>query len=350
MKLLIITQKYDNNDPVLGAFNIWWDKLAQHMSKVYILALEKRSETSLSNVKVISMGKEKDRGFFGKIFGFYWGLFKTIGRIDAIFIHMIPKYVILAAPLAFIFRKPIYFWYAGIAAQKQLKFAAKFCKKIFTSHEAGMRARADKRVVVGHGIDVNKFTPRLSEESGTITVISVGRITPSKGHAIILEAIADLICEGYNLRLEIIGGVIQRRHEPYLSRLKKMALEFGVRHRIEFIGPVPYNEMPQYFHQAEILVNAVPFGSLDKVILEAMASCIVPLTSNSAFLGVFPGEFSKELIFKEGSWEDLKMKLKNILDKKLYKNETLCQQMREIIIKNYNLDNLIIRFLKEMSE
>ena len=102
MRLLIITQKYDINDSNLGAFVGWWDKLAEKIEKVYILALEKRSEPTKSNMEVISMGKEKGARFFGKFFGFYWGLFKTIGKTDIILAHMIPKYVFLVAPVGLV--------------------------------------------------------------------------------------------------------------------------------------------------------------------------------------------------------------------------------------------------------
>ena len=53
MILLIITQKYDINDSNLGAFIDWWDKLAEKAEKVYVLALEKRSEPKVSNMEVI---------------------------------------------------------------------------------------------------------------------------------------------------------------------------------------------------------------------------------------------------------------------------------------------------------
>ena len=120
MKLLIITQKYDVNDSNLGVFIDWWNRLAEKTEKVYVLALEKRSNSTLPNMEVVSMGKEKGVSFFGKIFGFYRGLFQTIGKADAILVHMIPKYVILAAPIAFIYGKPIYLWYTGVSAHWQL--------------------------------------------------------------------------------------------------------------------------------------------------------------------------------------------------------------------------------------
>ncbi|MBI2446236.1 MAG: glycosyltransferase family 4 protein [Parcubacteria group bacterium] len=352
MKILIITQKYDKNDSNLGAFVGWWDKLAEKIEKVYVLALEKRSEPTRSNIKVLSMGKENGVGFFGKFFGFYQGLLKTIGKTDAILVHMVPKYVILAAPIALIFRKPIYLWYTGVAAQKQLKFSVIFCQKVFTAHEAAMRVNTPKRIVTGHGIDTNKFKIENLKFKifDKITILSVGRITPSKGHDLVIKAIADLIKAGYDINLKIVGDVIQKHHQKYADFLKKLAVDSGAGTHVKFTGAVLYEKMPEYFTGTEIIINAVPFfGGLDKVVLEAMASSVVPLTSNNAFLSVFPKDFAPQLVFKENNLEDLKNKLKNVLDKKLYSDESLRYELRNVIIKNHNLDNLIIRIIKEMS-
>lgn len=351
MRLLVVTQKYDIRDSNLGAFIEWWDKLAAKLEKVYILTLEKRSEPTRSNMAVISMGKEKGVGFFKKIISFYTGLFKIIGEFDAILVHMIPKYVILAWPIAFIFRKPIYLWYTGVSAHWQLKLAVIFCKKVFTAHEAAMRVNTPKRIVTGHGIDTEKFRIshfefRVSEK---ITILSVGRITPSKQHGLVIRAVADLIQAGYKLKLRIIGGVIQEYHKIYLDSLKKLVHQWELQDIVEFIGSVPYNEMPKHLSNAEILVNAVPFGGLDKVVLEAMASGILPLTSNSAFSTVFSSDMAGHLIFRPEDEADLTRKLKFVIENKLYLNVNLIGKMREIVVKDHNLDNLIDKIIREIS-
>lgn len=350
MKLLIITQKYDFNDSNLGVFIDWWDRLAQKMEQIYILALEKRSEPRMPNMRVLSMGKELGAGFFGKFFGFYSGLFKLISSSDSVLVHMVPKYVILTAPIALLYRKPIYFWYTGVSAHWQLRLAVIFCKKIFTAHEAAMRIDTPKRIITGHGIDIEKFKIEdlKFKINNAITILSVGRITPSKGHYLVIEATAGLIGLGYNLKLKIIGSVIQEYHKKYADNLKEKIHKLGIDKRVEFTGTVKYQEIPKYFNEAEILINAVPFGGLDKVVLEAMASGVIPLTSNNAFSNIFPKNFFKELIFEPGDLEDLKLKLENILSRKLYQNESLFQELRKIVMRDHNLDNLIIRILKEM--
>ena len=301
-------------------------------------------------MEVISMGKEKGVGFFKKIFGFYAGLFKTIDKTDAILVHMIPKYVILVAPVALIYKKPIYLWYTGVSAHWQLRLAVLFCKKVFTAHEAAMRINTPKRIITGHGIDVEKFQVPSSkfQVQGLITILSVGRITPSKGHDLIINAVSDLIKSGYNLKLKIIGGIIQNYHLKYLESLKKLASDLKIDEAVKFSGAVSYDKMSEYLQNAEILINAVPFGGLDKVVLEAMASGIIPLTSNSAFLTVFPKSIAQNLVFKDDDVEDLKIKLKQVLDKKLYRDETLRHELRNIIVQNHNFDNLIAKIAMEM--
>ncbi len=348
MKLLIITQKYDINDSNLGAFAEWWDKLSEKMDFIYILALEKQSEPSKSNIKVIGMGKEKGAGFFGKIFGFYSGLLKTIGKTDAILVHMIPKYVILAAPVAFVYRKPIYMWYTGVAAHWQLRLAVLFCKKVFTAHPAAMRIDTPKRIITGHGIDTDLFRIISTMNRRGVGILSVGRITPSKGHDIVMRAVADLVKSGYDLNLEIVGGVIQDYHAGYAEGLKKLAADLKIENRVKFTGAVSYAKMPEIFRSAEIMINAVPFGGLDKVVLEAMASGVVPLTSNRAFASVFPASAADNLIFKSGDSEDLKSKLKSILDEKPFDDESFRRELRSIVVKNHNLDSLISKMVHEM--
>ena len=351
MKILIITQKYNINDSNLGVFIDWWDKLAERLEKIYVLALEKHSEPTAPNMKVISMGKEKGAGFLGKFFGFYAGLLKIIGKSDAVLVHMIPKYVVLAAPVAFFYRKPIFMWYTGVALHWQLRLAVLFCRKVFTAHEAAMRINTTKRIITGHGIDIEKFKYQISniKNNDEIVIISVGRITPSKQHDFIIRAVADLIKSGYNVKLKIIGGIIQKYHREYFEYLKRMAKDLKIGGKIEFSGSVSYDKMPAYLQNSDILINAVSFGGLDKVVLEAMASGVVPLTSNAAFKNVFPEEIAEGLIFEQDSEKNLKLKLKNVLDGCLYQNAFLAQKLREVVVKNHNLDNLIPRLVKEIS-
>lgn len=343
MKILIITQKYDLNDSNLGAFNIWWDKLAERFGGIYILALEKRSEAPNSNVRVLSMGKERGLGKIGRLYNFYKNLFKILTETDLIFIHMIPLYLILAWLPAKIFRNKLVMWYAGVTMNNWVRLAVWLSDVSLTSHEGALRIKSSKRMIIGHGIDTEKFKCQMPniKNNGEITILSVGRITPSKGHDLAIKTVSDLIKSGYNLKLKIIGGVIQVYHKEYLEKLKQLAGFLNIKDKVEFTGDIDYGEMPKYYNEAQILVDAVPSGGFDKVILEAMASGVIPLTSNKHIRSVFPEYLRDTLFFEEGNRPDLIRKLKLIIDKRLWFNESIVSELRNIVVGDYNLDKFI---------
>ena len=345
MKLLIITQKYDNNDANLGAFNIWWEKLAERFEKVYILALEMRSESKNHNIEVFSMGKERGSGKVRRLFNFYKNMLKILPQTDVIFVHMIPLYLILAWLPAKIYGNKLVMWYAGVTMNNLVRLAVQLSDKSVTSQEGALRTKSRKRLVIGHGIDTDRF--RISNFefriSDKITILSVGRITPSKGHDLVIKSVADLVNDGYDLNLNIVGEVVQSHHQKYLEYLKDLAKNLEINDRIKFVGAVNYDEMPKYYSNAEILVNAVPPGGFDKVILEAMASGVIPLTSNEYIKPVFSRDIREELFFREGDLKELELKLKFIIEKRLWENEALILRLRSMVTKNYSLDAFIDR-------
>ena len=351
MKILIITQKYDLNDANLGAFNIWWEKLAERFDKVYVLALEKRSEAQKPNMAVLSMGKERGLGKAGRLFYFYKNLFGILRETDIVFIHMIPLYLILAWLPAKIFGNKIVMWYAGVTMNNWVRVAVQLSERTLTSQEGALRIKSRKRLVIGHGIDTDKFEIRNPKfEKKEIMILSVGRITPSKGHDLAIKSAADLINHGYNLNLKIIGGVVQEYHLKYQESLKKLAAELGISNRVEFTGAVSYGEMPGYYNEAEIIIDAVPAGGFDKVILEAMASGVVPLVSNEYLKTVFPEALREVLFFKEGDQKSLSEKLKFILDKELWKDGAMVLKLRNIVVEKYSLRTFVDKLFHVFNE
>ena len=352
MKILVITQKYDLNDANLGAFNIWWDKLAERLEKVYILALEKNSEPRNANITVFSMGKEMGVGKLGRLYNFYKNLFKILPQTDLVFVHMIPLYLILAWLPAKFFRNKLVMWYAGVTMNNWVRLAVWLSDRSVTSQEGALRTKSRKRLVIGHGIDVEKFKCQMSnvKSNGGITILSVGRITPSKGHDLVIKSVADLVKDGYDLNLTIIGGVVQSYHQKYFEYLKDLADKLKIINRVKFVGAVSYDEMPDYYSNAEILVDAVPSGGFDKVILEAMASGVIPLTSNEYIKPVFSENLQKELFFENGDLKCLTEKLKFILDKKLWEDEAVVLKLRNIVVENYSLRTFIDKLFHIFNE
>lgn len=56
---MIVTQKVDVNDPILGFFHRWVEEFAKHFERITVICLQKGEYNLPANVKVFSLGKEE---------------------------------------------------------------------------------------------------------------------------------------------------------------------------------------------------------------------------------------------------------------------------------------------------
>lgn len=59
MRLLIVTQKVDRDDDLLGFFHQWICEFAKHCDFVTVICLEKGEYALPANVRILSLGKER---------------------------------------------------------------------------------------------------------------------------------------------------------------------------------------------------------------------------------------------------------------------------------------------------
>src|SRR3989344_1078070 len=157
MKLLILTQKIDINDNVLGFFHRWVEKLAEHCEKVTVICLQKGEYRLPGNVRVLSLGKPAQgwsasggdvrHWVFNRIkyiLKFYKYIFRERKSYDSIFVHMNPEYVILGGLFWCLWNKKIVLWYTHKAVNWKLKLAEKIVNKIFTASEESFRLPSKK--------------------------------------------------------------------------------------------------------------------------------------------------------------------------------------------------------------
>src|SRR3990167_2087068 len=152
MNLLILTQKVDKRDDNLGFFHHWLEKFAEKTDKMFVITNFVGEYSLPDNAQVFSLGKEKGFGRIRRYFNFYKYIFEELPKSDAVFIHMIPAWVILVWPVAAIYRKKIYLWYTHKSLTFSLRLAEKLVAKIFTASLESCRLNSKKIAVVGHGI------------------------------------------------------------------------------------------------------------------------------------------------------------------------------------------------------
>ena len=123
------------------------------------------------------------------------------------------------------------------------------------------------------GIDLEPFRKaegdiiRKQRGWGDDTVlISIGRLAKEKSFDTLLEAAAIVMRDHPSVRLAIIGSGMEERS------LKKLAHELGIANRVDFVGKVPYEDVPSYLKAADIFYFASTTETQGLVTMEAMAA------------------------------------------------------------------------------
>ena len=250
MKLLICTQVVDRNDPVLGFFVRWIEEFKKH------------SEVEVISLKDLGSGGKTGRA--GRLLRLAWG-----GEYDAVFVHMNPEYLVVAGWLWRLRGKKTGLWYTHKSVDLKLRIAERFADVIFTASKESFRLPSSKVRVMGHGIDTDFFTPDPDVARGNST-LSVGRLMPSKRHDLAIRAAAR---DGRELR--IAGGGPERKNLELLAR------ELGA--AVHFLGALTQLQLRDEYRKAAYLIHTSETGSLDKVVLEALA-CGCPVKTNDPAL------------------------------------------------------------------
>lgn len=321
-RLLIITQKVDMNDQVLGFFHSWLKEFSSHYEKIEVICLEEGKHNLPLNIKVHSLGKEKGRSKIKYLYRFYKYM-KSL-EFDQVFVHMNQIYVLLAFLLRI--RKPIYLWYTHKKISLSLITALFFVKKVFTASKDSFRIPSKKVEIVGHGIDTSIFTPGRPNSR---TIISIGRISKTKNQLVLIKAFEKI----KDAKLIIVGAPITKDDFEYEKEIKEYIKDKNI--NIDFVGSISPKDIVVWYQKANIFINLSNTGSLDKAVLEAMSCGLNVITSNEAFkeiLEVIP--LDEEIIVN---------KINSLLD------QGLDMKARQYIIENHNIKKLIPRLVEKMS-
>lgn len=349
MKLLMITQKVDMDDSVLGFTHSWIEKLAGNLDLLYVICNEKGAYDLPDNVKVYSLGKEKGALKIEKFFRLQYTLFKILPHVDGVFVHMSPIYAIAGAALFKIFRKKVIMWYVHVRRiNPQLRIVSNLVGKIITAVPESVPF-SNKVIIAGHGIDVDRFRPPQTEDTrNSKTILFLGRLAPVKNINILINAFFELHKEFPALHLNIVGGAEAQEEIEYADILKKQVKELGIEEYVLFHGAVPNHRVPVFFQETDIFVNLTKTGGFDKAILEAMACGALPLISSRSYRRIFSKELQKHLLFREDDANDLAERLRGlvVLDQKT--GEHMRNEVRDIVVKHHNLNNLAKRIINEL--
>lgn len=288
MKLLIITQRVNKDDQLLGFFIDWINEFAKHFSRVEILCLEKGGYSLPHNVTVTSLGKDRGRSKLAMLWNFYSFIIARRDKYDAVFVHMNPQYVVLGGLLWRLMGKKVSLWYASGGVTMMLRSAVAMADTVFTSTPEGLRINSPKTLVVGQGVDTDKF--RLGSGAPANSIISVGRLAPVKNYEALISAVGILRDKGQEFSLDIIGEPALEKDKVYLVKLQSLVHDLRLDSQVRFLGKISHQQLPALYQSHHFYVNLSKTGSLDKTIIEAILCGCITLSSNDAVKKILPSE------------------------------------------------------------
>ncbi len=331
-KLLIITQKVDRDDSVLGFFHGWILSLAEKFDQITVICLWEGRHDLPGNVSVLSLGKEAGASkikYLRKFFKYIW---REREQYNTVFVHMNKIYVILGAFFWKLAGKKIYLWYNHQAGGALARLAFLLADKIFYTSPFSFASGRKKTLAMPAGIDTGQFKRREETAKEKSSLLYLGRISPIKNVEVLLEAAKILDEQGVDFFLRIVGDADDQN---YLRELKAQAKELREKGKVKFLPGVSHNQTPPIYNQSEIFINLTNSGSLDKTTLEAMACQTLVLASNKSYGGVLP----QELFFKETDAQDLAGKTAAILGRA--DQENLGKKLRAIVETRHSLNQTI---------
>lgn len=297
MKLVIVTQAVDRDDPNLGAFYHWFRMLADRADSLRIIAGRSGATDFPAHVTVVTF--EKHKGMFGRLRRLwkFWALFSQhFADADAVLFHQIPEYALAASPFLWGRRAHAALWYAHGAVSWRLRLAERLVDTVFTSSEAGFRLPSKKVIHLGQAINTDLFRPVSNSKAhaprSALRMITIGRISPIKHYETLIAACA-LLQDTLKIpwTLSIVGGPLTPGDRVYADKLQSFVRGKGLEDRIRFEGARPYGDMPALLGSHDMFLNCSRTGSLDKAVLEAMACGLTTVTSNEGYRAILPPEY-----------------------------------------------------------
>jgi glycosyltransferase involved in cell wall biosynthesis len=265
VKLAVITQRVDEDDPALGATAAKIRALAALVDELVVLTLDARPTALPENVRVRTFGGGSKVGRTARL---VTALARE--RPTAVVAHMAPVYAVVAAVVTKPRRVPLLLWFTHWRGSRLLQVAERVSTRVLSVDERSFPLPTRKLVAVGHGIDVGPAVPARPDD-GVLRLLALGRTSPAKG----LEALAAAVEHLPATELVVIGPSLTDEERRHRDELRSRGI------RVE--DPLPHGRIGEAYAAADALVNNMRVGALDKVVFEAAAAGLPVLVASEGF-------------------------------------------------------------------
>jgi len=343
MNLILFNLAVDRKHATLAFCLKWIEKLSNQFDHIDVVTMYQGEYSLPKNVTVWSLGKEKNYPEWLRVIRFYIMVIRIYmyRRPHVAFCHMIPIFAILFWPVAKLTKTKIVMWYAHGACPTTLKVAHKLVNVVVSSTKEGFRLASSKLNIIGQGVDLELFPFSERSFGEPLSVVTVGRIAPSKNIDKVLKAL-NIWSEqtGHPYTLTIVGEGTTSSEKAYSEHIKLMAAEQEPRNHVVFTGRLLPEQIKDYLAKSQLFISMGATGSLDKAIVESMASGCIVMSANDAFSSIARSENFEQLILSYDEYS-IADKIKFFYELSSEEKSTLSKLQSDYAIKNHGLNGLV---------
>jgi len=206
----------------------------------------------------------------------------------------------------------------------------------------------EKIVLIHTGIELARFVKNISEEGktrlkqkwnfdGTFVVGTIGRLSPVKGHDVLLKAAKELVTDFSDIRIALIGS------GPDEKRLRRLSKTLKLDKNVTFIASV--DDTTEILPVIDIFVFPSIKEGLGLSLIEAMASGKPCIASRVGGIESLIEDGVTGLLVTPGNPHELAHAIKYML-KNRDKRDFFKDEARRRIINNFDIDRMVLQVEK----
>jgi glycosyltransferase involved in cell wall biosynthesis len=198
----------------------------------------------------------------------------------------------------------------------------------------------NKLHVVRCGIEPALFTDRDAAALGgeaeadgarPLRVLSVARLVPLKGHAVLLDALAQLARDGVEVELTLVGD------GPARASLEQRAERLGIAARVAFAGAVGQDEIATWYARADAFCLPSFAEGLPVVLMEAMAMGLAVVASRITGVPELVEDGTSGLLVTPGRADELSAALRRLAEQPALRAR-LGEHGRAAVLERHDVD------------
>jgi colanic acid/amylovoran biosynthesis glycosyltransferase len=187
--------------------------------------------------------------------------------------------------------------------------------------------------VVRCGVEVSVFDgPRApAADEGELRILNVAQLERRKGHAVLIEAVAQLALAGIPVRATIVGEGPER---PALERLCR---KLGVTDRVALAGAVGQDRIRDYYSRADVFCLPSFAEGVPVVLMEAMAMQLPVVATRIMGVPELVEHEASGLLVAPGRPEELVAALSELAASPPLRRR-LGEKGRQVVAERYDVD------------